>query len=160
MELRSPVSDEALLKAIALLTSPVFGSLSVAHALGGGPSEAWSILETFTPGQIADEIAARGLSLDGVKAACCDVLVVDSPVTHWMFQFDPRPRCPLCCCRHYVDKRTNEPLSCGDTQGFRNPPEWRWTKTTMRAAVEGTYQTAGRLACPGQPDPRVSPETR
>lgn len=139
---RRRVSDEALLGAIAILVSPVFGSLSVAHGLAGAPSDDWRVLETFTPGQIADEVAERGLSLDGLKAACCELLVVDSPVTHWMFQYDPRSRCPLCCRPHFFDARVGEERSCGRNQKTFYPPEWRWTKSTMMAAVEGTYRTA------------------
>lgn len=133
------VSDDALLDACALLVSPVFGSMSVAYGLAGAPSDGWRVLETFTPGQIADEIAERGLSLDGLKAACCDVPVTDSPVTHWMFQYDPRPRCPLCCRPHFFDARAGEERSCGRGQKTFYPPEWRWTKATMKAAVDGTY---------------------
>jgi len=68
------VSDDDLLHALALLTSPVFGSLSVAYGLAGAPSDSWRVLETFTPRQIADEIAERALNLEGLKTACSDVL--------------------------------------------------------------------------------------
>lgn len=139
MMLSARVSDDGLLKALALLTSPVFGSLSVAASLGGASSEQWRIIETFTYRMIADEIAERGLSLDGLKTACSDVLVVDSPVTHWMFEYDPRPRCPLCCRPHFVDPRDGSTRSCGRNQRTFYPPEWRWTKATAMAAVEGTY---------------------
>ena len=133
------VGDDTLLKALALLTSPVFGSLSVAHGLAGYPSDEWRVIATFTYRQIADEVAERGLSLDGLKTACTDVLVADSPITHWMFEYDPRPRCSLCCRPHFFDARVGEERSCGRNQKTFYPPEWRWTKATMNAAVEGTY---------------------
>ncbi len=130
-----PVTDAQLLKALEILTSPVFGALSMAHGLGGLSSAEWSILEQHTPRQIVDEIIDRGLSLDGRRAACAQVLVVDTPVFHMILDYDPRPRCPLCCRRHYVDKGTGEPLSCGDTQSFRNPPTHRWTRAAREAAL-------------------------
>lgn len=140
LTVKHPVSDDALLQALALLTSPVWTSLSVAHGLAGAPSDSWHVLETFTPQQIADEVAERGLSLDGLKTACSDVLVIDSPITHWMFRYDPRPRCPLCCRPHFFDARAGELRSCGRNQNTFYPPEWRWTKATAIAAVEGTYK--------------------
>ena len=151
MKLSHHVSDDVLLKALALLTSPVFGALAMAHQLGGAPSEPWLVIGTFTYRQIADEIAERGLSLDGLKTSCSDVLVVDSPVTHWMFEYDPRPRCPLCCRPHFVSPRDGTERSCGRNQRTYYPPEWRWTRATAQAAVEGTYRPAAR------PEARPSP---
>lgn len=130
-----PVSDAALVEAVALLTSPVFGALSMANALAGYQSETWQVVHTYTPRQIVDEVISRGVDLDGVHASCSRVLVVDTPVFHMILEYDPRPKCGLCGRRHYVDKRTNEPLSCGDTQRFRNPPVWRWTRATQEAAL-------------------------
>jgi hypothetical protein len=131
-----PVTDGQLLKALEILVSPVLGALSMAHALGGqATSPEWMILEQHTPRQIVDEIIERGLSLEGRLATCSRVLVLDTPVMHMILDYDPRPRCSLCCRRHYVDKRTGEPLSCGDAQGFRNPPTHRWTRAARETAL-------------------------
>lgn len=131
-----PVSSVDLVHALEILVSPVFGALSVAHQLGGYPTDPWRILETFTPRQIVDEIIARDLSLDAALCACTKVLVFDSPVFHMILEYDPRPRCGLCGRRHYVDKNNGDPLSCGDTARFRNGPTWRWTRAAREAAVE------------------------
>ena len=72
--------------------------------------------------------------------------MMDTPPFRGAVGYDPRPRCGLCNRRHYIDKRYVDerrggtPLSCGDSQRFRNLPETRWTRWTAEAAVEGTYQ--------------------
>lgn len=129
------VSNETLLKALQILTSPVFGALSMAHALGGYPSDTWRVLETYTPRQIVDEVIARDMELTDVLASCSKVLVMDTPVFHMILEYDSRPRCPLCGRRHYVDKGTGVALSCGATQRFRNLPVWWWTRTAREAAL-------------------------
>ncbi len=130
-----PVSNAALVEAIALVTSPVWGALSMANALAGAQTEAWQILHNYPPCEIVDEIIARDISLDGVLAACSRILVTDSPVFHNLLAYDPRPKCLQCGRRHYIDKSTGEPLSCGHTQFFRNPPAWFWTRAAQEAAL-------------------------
>lgn len=129
------VSDETLVEAIAIITSPVFGALVIANALGGYPNDTWQTIGTYTPRQIVDEIIARGINLDEVLASCSRILVVDTPVFHMILEYDPRPRCPLCERRHYINKSTGEPPSCGDAQRFKNPPNWRWTRGLQEAAL-------------------------
>jgi hypothetical protein len=138
--LTKPIRSSSLVEAIQIICSPVFGSLNVANAIGGAQTDDWQIIREFTPAEIVDEIINRGLDIGDVKAACCDLLVIDTPVFHNIMEYDPRPRCPLCCRRHVIDKRTGDPLSCGDSQGFRNSPIWRWTRATAEAAVNGTYE--------------------
>ena len=135
--LTSPVSTPDLVSAISLACSPVFGTLDLANALGGpiAQSNAWRAVRTLSLAQLVEEAIARGVDLSEVKAACCSVPVVDTPPFHGAIGYDSRPRCPLCCRRHYVDKRDGSVLSCGDTQGFRNPPTWRWTRESAKAAV-------------------------
>jgi len=130
------VSDETLVDALSILTSPVFGSLNMAHALGGcGPSNKWSVLESYTPRQIVDEVIERGIDLDSVKASCSSVMVMDTPVFHNILEYDPRPRCGLCGRPHPVDHKTGSPASCGRAQRLYNPPVWRWTRATAEAAL-------------------------
>jgi hypothetical protein len=126
-----PVTDAQLLKALEILTSPVFGALSMAHTLGGYPSAEWSILEQHTPRQIVDEIIERDLSLDGRLAACSRVLVIDTPVFHMILDYDPRPRCALCCRRHVPGREQ----SCGRAARSFNPPTHRWTRAAQEAAL-------------------------
>lgn len=129
-----PATDAELLKALEILTSPVFGALSMAHALGGrSSSPEWMIIEQHTPRQIVDEIIDRGLSLEGRRATCAQVLVVDTPVFHMILDYDPRPRCPLCCRPHLV--RDGVQLSCGRSARSFNPPTHRWTRTAREAAL-------------------------
>jgi hypothetical protein len=144
--LAKPVSTDDLIHAIELACSPVLGSLNMANALGGTQTDTWRLVREFTLVQLIDEACERGIDLTTIKAACCDLLVMDTPPFRGAVGYDPRPRCGLCNRRHYVDKRyiderrSGEPLSCGDSQRFRNPPADRWSKPTMIAAVEGTYQ--------------------
>jgi len=140
-----PVSTEDLTHAIELKCSPVIGSLNMANALGGRETTTWRLVREFTLIQLIDEAIERGVDLSILKAACCDVLVMDTPPFRGAVGYDPRPRCGLCNRRHYIDKRyleerrSGEPLSCGDSARFRNLPVTQWTKVTMIAAVEGEY---------------------
>lgn len=141
-----PVRTESVIHAIELACSPVLGSLSMANALGGSQTDDWRLVREFPLAQLIDEAVERGVDLSIIKAACCDVLVIDTPPFRGAVGYDPRPRCSLCNRRHYIDKRYvderrgGEPLSCGDSMRFRNAPAHQWTKATMIAAVEGTYQ--------------------
>lgn len=130
-----PVSNAALVEAIALLTSPVWGALCIANALAGMQTEPWQIVNSYTSREIVDEIIERSVSLDDVLAACSSVLVTNTPVFHMILEHDPRPKCGLCDRRHLVDHRTNEVSSCGRAQRLYNPPTWRWTRATQEAAL-------------------------
>lgn len=125
------MSNDQLLKALSILTSPVFGALSMAHSLAGYPSAEWSILENLTPRQIVDEIIERSLSIDGLRASCARVLVADTPVLHMILDYDPRPRCRLCCRPHI----TGRDQSCGRAARPFNPPTHRWTRSAREAAL-------------------------
>jgi len=146
MLLTKPVRTEDVVHAIELACSPVLGSLSMANALGGLQTDTWQLVRTFTLAQLIDEANERGVDLSTVKAAICEVLVMDTPPFRAAVGYDPRPRCVYCNRRHYVDKRYlderrgGEPLSCGDSQRFRNHPPQQWSRSTAEAAVEGTYQ--------------------
>lgn len=146
MVLSKPVRTESVVHAIELACSPIIGSLSMANALGGAQTDEWRLVREFTLVQLIDEAVERGVDLSTLKAACCDVLVMDTPPFRCAVDYDPRPRCVQCNRRHYYDKRyvderrSGVPLSCGDSMRFRNPPEHRWTKATMMAAVEGDYK--------------------
>jgi len=129
------VSDETLVEALSILTSPVFGSMSMAHALSGYPSDKWRVLETYTPRQIVDEVIERGIDLDGIRASCSSAMVMDTPVFHNILECDPRPRCGLCGRPHSIDHKTGTIASCGRAQRLNNPPEWRWTRATAEAAL-------------------------
>lgn len=144
--LAKPVSTDDLVHAIELACSPVLGALNMANALGGSQTDAWRVVREVPLAQAIDEAIERGVDLSALKAACCDVLVIDTPPFRHAVGYDPRPRCGLCNRRHYIDKRYvderrgGEPLSCGDSQRFRNEPARGWTKATQVAAVEGNYQ--------------------
>ena len=144
--LAKPVSKETIAHAIELACSPVLGALNMANALGGSQTDDWRLVREFSLAQLIDEAVELGVDLTVLKAACCDVLVMDTPPFRHAVGYDPRPRCGQCNRRHYYDKRYVDerhqgiPLSCGDTARFRNSPPATWTKETQRAAVEGTYQ--------------------
>jgi hypothetical protein len=144
--LAKPVSTDALVHAIELACSPVLGALNIANAFGGMVTDSWRLVREFTLAQLIDEAGERDIDLTAVKAACCDILVMDTPPFRHAVGYDPRPRCGLCNRRHFIDKRYVDerrggvPLSCGDSQRFRNMPEKHWTRWTAEAAVEGTYQ--------------------
>lgn len=129
------VSDETLVEALSILVSPVFGSLCMAHTLGGYPSDKWRVLGTYTPGQIMNEIIARGIDLSDVRAACSSVMVMDTPVFHNILECDPRPRCGLCGRHHPIDHKTGALASCGRAQRLYNPPVWWWTRASAEAAL-------------------------
>jgi hypothetical protein len=137
LTLTHPLKTPDLVKAISLRCSPVFGSLSIANALGGSENDAWKVVRGFTLVQLVDEAVRRGVDLSEVKAACCDVLVFDTPPFHGAIGYDSRARCPLCCRRHYVDKNAGAPpLSCGDAARFRNPPVWQWMRAVAHDVME------------------------
>lgn len=144
--LSKPVTADDVVKAIELVCSPVFGSLNVVNSLGGMQTDAWRLAREVPLAQLIDEAFEHDIDLTTIKAACCDVLVMDTPPFRHAVGYDPRPRCGLCNRRHYIDKRYiderrgGEPLSCGDSQRFRNHPAQWWSKSTAMAAVEGTYQ--------------------
>lgn len=131
----NPASTESIVAAISLLCSPVFGALNVANALGGARSDTWILAREHELDRLIDEAVRRGADLSEVRAACCDVLVVDTPPFRGAVGYDPRPRCPLCCRRHFKPE-----MSCGDSARFRNHPPWYWTRATVQAAIVGTYQ--------------------
>ena len=141
--LAKPVRTEDVIQAIELACSPVLGALSMANAIGGLQTDAWRLVREVSLVALIDEASARDVDLSVVVAACCDVLVMDTPPFRHAVGYDPRPRCVLCHRRHYVDKSTGNALSCGDSQGFRNWPMRHWTKQTMAAAVEGAYKPEG-----------------
>jgi hypothetical protein len=132
-----------VVEAISLACSPVFPALSVANALGGEQTNVWCLVRMYTLSQLIDDAVDRGADLNSVRAACCELPVFDTPPFRGAVGYDGRPRCPLCARVHYVDKRTNEALSCGDTARFRNPPAWTWTRATREEAIEGTYTPQG-----------------
>lgn len=145
--LAKPVSTDDIIHAIELATSPVLGALSMANALGGGlQTDAWRLVREFPLSRLIDEAVIRGIDLTILKAACCDYLITDTPPFRHALSYDPRPRCSLCNRRHYRDKRylderrQGRPLSCGDSERFRNQPPSTWTRATIEQAVEGTYQ--------------------
>lgn len=133
-----PVATEDLVRAIELACSPVLGALNMANALGGVETDPWLLVRTYSLAQLIDEAIARDVDLTEVKAACCDLAVTDTPPFRGAIGYDPRPRCALCNRRHASYRGTD--LSCGDNDRFRNAPkDWRWTRSTAEAAVEGTY---------------------
>jgi hypothetical protein len=137
-----PVRDDDLIQAIAIRCSPVFGALSMANALGGARTDAWRAVREFTLVQLVDDALTRGLDLTALKAACCDVLVIDTPPFHGAVGYDPRPRCWLCGHHHWVPA-DGQALSCGDARQFRGQPFDRWTRATIELAIEGRYRPAG-----------------
>ncbi len=144
--LAKPITDDSLTNAIELLCSPVLGSLNMVNALGGLQTDAWRLVREVPLAQLIDEAHERGIDLTTLKAACCDVLVMDTPPFRGAVGYDPRPRCRDCNRRHYYDKRYiderrgGQPLSCGDSMRFRNEPASMWSKATQKDAIEGTYQ--------------------
>lgn len=143
--LAKSVATEHVVEAIAILCSPVFGALNMANALGGAQTDVWRLVRDFTLAQLIDEAAERGAVLDGVHAACCDVPVLDTPPFHGALEYDPRPRCPLCCRPHFKPNN-GEQLSCGNARtvtSFRPHRLWRWSRATAEAAVDGTYTSGG-----------------
>jgi hypothetical protein len=138
----TPLRDDSLLRAISILCSPVFGALSMAHSLGsvGQMSDEWRALYEHTPRALVEEAIERNLDFTSLKAVCCDVLVIDTPVFHNILMYDPRPKCSLCNRPHWVPSDGTR-LSCGDAARFRRPPEWKWTRQTIEQAVEGKYKS-------------------
>lgn len=128
-----------VVEAISLLCSPVFPVMNIANALGGAQTDTWRLAREYTLAQLIDDAMERGADLSHIKAACCDLSVFDTPPFRGAVGYDGRPKCGLCGRVHYVDKRNGEILSCGDTQRFRNPPTWTWSRATREAAIEGTY---------------------
>lgn len=134
LTLSKPLASSDLCEAIALCCSPVFGALNMMNALGGAQTDAWNAVRTFTLEQLIDEAAQRDLDLSELMAACSQVRVFDTPPFQGALRYDPRPRCVLCNRVHYVPK-SGESLSCGDAARFRNPPQWRWSRAAIEAAV-------------------------
>lgn len=125
--------------AISLMCSPVFPAMNMANALGGTQTATWELVRTYTLTQLIDDAVERGADLSATKAACCNLMVYDTPPFRGAIGYDPRPRCVLCGRVHYIDKRNNQALSCGDTERFRNRPSWSWSRTMREAAIDGTY---------------------
>jgi hypothetical protein len=136
-----PVSDEDLVHAIELRCSPVLGALNVANTLGGLETNPWRLVHKFSLVQLIDEAVARDIDLGAVKAACCDVLVVDTPPFRAAIGYDPRPRCHLCNRWHFVrvDRGETE-RSCGSSARVPIIRSLGWTRATAEAAVDGTYR--------------------
>lgn len=135
--LTKPIASIDLIEAIAIACSPILGALDMCNALGGAQTDVWQIVRTFSLSQLIDEAARRDLDLSAIKAAGCETLVFDTPPFHGAVGYDSRPRCSLCCHRHYKPSDGSE-LSCGDAGTFRNRPTWNWTRAARVAAVEGT----------------------
>jgi len=140
-------STEDLVHAIELACSPVLGSLSMANALGGRQTDAWCLVREHSLAALIDEAVDRGVDLSTVKAACCDVLVSDTPPFRAAVGYDPRPKCGLCNRRHYRDRKFIDErrggvpeLSCGDRANRYETQPKTWTRQTAMAAVEGTYE--------------------
>lgn len=129
-----PLETRDIIEAISLHCSPVLGSLNIANAISGAQTDAWRAVREFSLSQLVDEAVLRGCDLSEVKAACCAVLVYDTPPFHGAVGFDPRRRCALCCRRHFKPREGD--LSCGDAARFRAPPVWKWTRATAEAAIE------------------------
>lgn len=137
--LAKPVSTEDVVHAIELRCSPVLGALNMANALGGAQTDVWRLVREFSLVQLIDEADERGIDFTTLKAALCDVPVIDTPPFRHAVGYDPRPRCGLCNRRHNR-KRHGEAMSCGVR--FEDMPEQQWSKPSAIAAFEGQYQPA------------------
>lgn len=132
LTLQKPVTDQSIVDAISLACSPVLGALNFANAVGGHETDAWRLVREQKLSQLIDEAAERGIDLSEVKAACCDILVFDTPPFHGALRYDPRPRCASCNRRHSEAKG---PVSCGATINRFSMPEWHWTKWSAMKAM-------------------------
>ncbi len=141
--LSEPLRDDDLLKAIALLCSPVFSALSMANALGGGVTNAWRAVREHSLTALVDEAIDRGLSLDSLKASCCDLLVLDTPPMFGVLNYDPRPKC-LGCGKVHLKRRDGELRSCASVARFSGLPEHQWTRTTIEQALKGRYPDSAK----------------
>lgn len=139
-----PVTVEDLARAIELACSPVLGALNMANAIGGLQTDAWRLVREFSLVQLIDEAISRDVDLASIKAACCDVPVVDTPPFRAAVGYDPRPRCTLCNRPHFIRVGGETERSCGRNQKTFYPPETRWSRSTAEAAVEGRYEAPNK----------------
>jgi len=75
-----PVTDAILVQAIRTLINGCFPAMRFANAVAGLPSEKWEVLHSFTPKQLLDEAAERGVKLEGLRSDVDDRPIEESRV--------------------------------------------------------------------------------